>query len=373
MTTIDDTKVKELIERARREIDEGLLPSCQLALAKDGELVAFETFGDATPSSRYVIFSCTKGIIAGAMWLLIGEGKLDPSQNVADLIPEFASNGKDVVTVEQVMTHTAGFPRAPMNPRLWNDRQARLEKLAQWRLNWEPGTKSEYHPTSAHWVLAEVIARVSGMDHRDFVRQRIADALGLSKLRVGVPPEEQGDVAKLELSGEPPSPDELEALFGVRELPVGEVTDDALMSFNAPEALAAGVPGGGGVSTAADVALYYQALLRNPGDLWDPKVLADGTGHVRNRLPELLFGGVPAMRTLGLIVAGDDGKGVRRGFGATTSPRTFGHNGAGGQVAWADPETGLSFSYVTNGLDRNPIRQGRRGVGLSSRAGKCVT
>jgi CubicO group peptidase (beta-lactamase class C family) len=50
----------------------------------------------------------------------------------------------------------------------------------------------------------------------------------------------------------------------------------------------------------------------------------------------------------------------------------FGHNGAGGQIAWADPETSLSFAFLTNGFDRNAIRQGRRTVALSTRAAACV-
>jgi CubicO group peptidase (beta-lactamase class C family) len=99
-------------------------------------------------------------------------------------------------------------------------------------------------------------------------------------------------------------------------------------------------------------------------------VLADATGHVRNHLPDPLLG-VPANRTLGLIVAGDDGKAALRGFGHTTSPRTFGHNGAAGQIAWADPERGVSFAYVTNGIDENLLRQHRRDAGISSRAGVC--
>ena len=77
--------------------------------------------------------------------------------------------------------------------------------------------------------------------------------------------------------------------------------------------------------------------------------------------------GVAANRSLGLGIAGDDGKAAfRQNFGRTCSPRTFGHAGAGGQIAWADPESGLSFVYFTNGLDTNLIRQARRGVALSS-------
>ena len=68
--------------------------------------------------------------------------------------------------------------------------------------------------------------------------------------------------------------------------------------------------------------------------------------------------------------AGDADR-VFRGFGRTGSEHAFGHNGAGGQIAWADPASGVSFVYFTNGFDRDPIRQGRRGVALSSLAGDC--
>ena len=92
---------------------------------------------------------------------------------------------------------------------------------------------------------------------------------------------------------------------------------------------------------------------------------------MRNTFRDPLVG-VPANRTLGLIVAGDDGNANRRGFGHTQSPRTFGHDGAAGQIAWADPESGLSFCYLTNGRDRHLIREARRTVGISSRAAGCV-
>jgi CubicO group peptidase (beta-lactamase class C family) len=340
-------------------------------LARGGQLAAFETVGAAGSGTRYVIFSATKAFVASAAWLLIGEGSLDIERGVADYIPEFATNGKDVVTVEQVMLHTSGFPRAPLGPPAWADRGRRLEAFARWRLNWEPGTAHEYHATSAHWVLAELIERISGRDYRDFIHERVTGALGLPRV-VGISPGDQEDIAELALCGEPASPDELEAIFGVPELPVTEVTDDALLSFNRSDVRAVGVPGGGGVATAATVALFYQALLHNPDELWDPDVLADATSRVRNTFPDLLALGAPANRALGVVVAGDDGKANRRGFGHTQSPRTFGHNGAGGQIAWADPESGLSFCYVTNGRDVNPIREGRRSIGISSRAAVCA-
>ena len=128
---LDASKVDALLARARREVDDGLLPSCQIALALDGELVAFETFGDATPDTRYNVFSCTKAFVAGAVWALIGDGLVDVQQPVIAYVPEFGTNGKDVITVEQVMLHTAGFPHAPLGPPDWDTREGRLEAFAQ--------------------------------------------------------------------------------------------------------------------------------------------------------------------------------------------------------------------------------------------------
>ena len=364
-------KLDELLARARREVDEGLLPSCQLALAREGRLVAFEAFGDTTTDTRYVIFSATKPFVASAVWLLLAEEKLSLAQRVTDIVPEFGANGKEEVTLEQVMLHTAGFPTPIFNPLHWDDRERRLAAFASWRLDYEPGTRYWYHATSAHWVLAEIIERVSGSDFRDFVRRRVAEPLGLPGFALGGEEATAGLFAALELRGQPMTPDELESVLGVRELPVTEAADENLVNLNDPRLRAAGIPGGGAVATAADLALFYQALLHNPARLWDPEVLGDATGRVRNNLPDPLRG-VPASRGLGVIICGADGLGHMRGFGKTNSPRAFGHNGAAGQIAWADPDTGLSFGYVTNGIDRHMIRQARRGVGLSSRAAVCA-
>ena len=366
---IDDDAVRKLIDRARREVDEGLLPSAQVALGFDGEIVAEECFGDADLDTRYCIFSATKPFVASTVWTLISDGVLDPAQPVVTWFPEFGANGKDAITLEQVMLHTSGFPQAPMGPPAWYDRDQRVQRIANWTLNWEPGSAYEYHPTSAHWVLGELIERVTGADYRDVVQDRVTGPAGLPRI-VGIPKDEQTDLADLVLVGEPATPDELEAAFGVRELPATEVTDEAVMRFNDPDVRELGVPGGGGFARARDLALFYQELLHNPHGIWQPELLADVTGVVRNRLPDPA--GVPANRALGVILAGDDGNSNIRGLGRTVSPGAFGHNGAGGQLAWADPVTGLSLGYVTNGYDRHEVRQPRRDTAIGSLAGVCA-
>ena len=87
-------------------------------------------------------------VVAGVVWKLLGEGVLDLDERVGDVIPEFATNGKEVVTVEQVLTHTAGFPFAPLGYPKMLDRADRLEALAKWRLDWEPGSRLQFHLTS---------------------------------------------------------------------------------------------------------------------------------------------------------------------------------------------------------------------------------
>ena len=368
---IVDERLEALRARASRDIEGGLLPSCQLAVAKDGELVWFEAFGAADLATRYVIFSSTKPFVASVIWLLLGERALKPEMRVVDLVPEFGSNGKHEVTLDQVLLHTSGFPRAPLGPPEWSDRSSRLEVFSKWRLNWQPGSRHEYHATSAHWVLAEVIERVTGRDFRAVLHDRVTVPLGLRGFTLGVPRDEQGDVADLELRSEPPTVDEIRAVLGVDVIDRGEVTDEAMMRLNEPDAREVGVPGAGAVASAADVALFYQALLHDPDGLWDPEVLADATGTVRNTFHDRLTG-CPANRSRGLVLAGDDGKSNLRGLGRTVSPRAFGHNGAGGQVAWADPESGLSFCYLTNGIDRHLFRQYRRDTAVASLAGSLT-
>lgn len=371
MTTLDRSAVDALLARARRDVDDGLLPACQVALALDGDVLVHEAFGAADVDTRFTIFSATKPFVAALVWQLLGEGALSVERPVHEVIPELGTHGKDVITLDHVLQHTSGFPRAPLGPPRWGTHEGRRAAFADWRLNWDVGSQFEYHPTSAHWVLAELVHVVTGLDHTDVLRSRVLEPLGLTSFALGPPPDQQDAIADLVLVGEPASPDELEAALGVREIEVGEVTDDALMSLNDPSARAVGLPGGGGISTAADVASFYQALLHDPKGLWDPAVLADATAVVRNTFPDPVLG-CGANRTRGLIVAGDDGRSNLRGMGRTVSPLAFGHNGAAGQVAWADPASGLSFCYLTNGRDLNLLREHRRTTAVASLAAVCA-
>jgi CubicO group peptidase (beta-lactamase class C family) len=371
---VDSEKLEALFARVAKEVEEGLLPSAQVAVARGGRIAGMRSFGDATNDTLYVVFSATKAITSAAGWLLVQEGKLDPSEKVAAIVPEFATNGKEVVTVEQLFTHTAGFPHAPFPPDEFLDRGKRLARFAKWRLGWEPGSRFEYHPSSSMYVIAELIERRSGSSFGDFVRRRIAEPLGLRDLWTGLPDAEHARLAPCVHVGEALTDEDYRRL-GFPPPPVTEVTEEAIQSFNRPEVRRAGIPGGGGTTTAGDLALFYQALLDGGralagAELWSAATLAEArrvrTGALRDPVFRKLV-----HRGLGIVIAGDAER-TYRGFGHTNSELAFGHNGAGGQLAWADPATGLSLGYCTNGHDRNVVRQARRGVGIASRAAACA-
>jgi CubicO group peptidase (beta-lactamase class C family) len=357
--------LEDLYARARRDVDEGLLPSCQLALARDGELIAFESFGEA-PAPRYVIFSITKALVASAVWLLVSEEALTYETRVADLIPGFEENDKGRVTVDHLLLHTSGFPRAPMKPEEGADPEQRLAKFRSWRLDWEPGTRTEYHATSAHWVLADVLERISGLDFRVFVNERICAALDLDTLRLGFDSLDQRPINDVVIVGEAAQLGTVMRASG-EQFTVPEIRDDILLRYNEPKVRAAGVPGAGAVGTAADVAMLLQAFLRNTNAVWKDEVLANATRVVLNAFPDP-YTRAPANRSRGVVLAGDDGFAVVRGFGDGVSPLAIASPGVGGQTAWADPATGLSFCYLTDGIDADLVRAFRRGLALSNRA-----
>src|SRR5258705_6835151 len=165
---IDSKQLDVLFERAEKEVREGLLPSAQIAIARDGKIAGMRSFGrvrkgprvdEATDQTLYCVFSSTKAITSAAAWLLIQEGKLDVRRKVAELVPEFGANGKQDVLIEQLFTHTAGFPHAPFIPDQFLDQAKRRERFEAWRLNWKPGEKFEYHPSSSMYVIADIVER----------------------------------------------------------------------------------------------------------------------------------------------------------------------------------------------------------------------
>ncbi|MEU9952218.1 serine hydrolase domain-containing protein [Streptomyces sp. NPDC047939] len=363
----------------QKAVDDGIWPAAQFAVARHGEILAFESFGEARDGDRLCLFSTTKPIVASVMWQLLGDGLITLETEVSEVWPEFAAHGKDAITLEHVLLHTCGLTNGAVDAELLPDREARTAAIADWKLEWEPGSRYEYHGFSAHWVLAELIERLTGQDYRAALRTRILDPLGLDRLELGVPKERQDDLRRVVGTGEYPL-EALKLILGRRvEAAVLEANDAVVRSVaNDPDLVALGIPGANAFSDAASVALFYQELLHNSSGLWRPDILADATGRIRNTFPaDLMRSDAPVNRSIGLVIAGE-GEGQilqlpsyetplrTRPYGGRTSPRAFGHAGAGGQSTWADPETGLSFCLLVSGMDRDVVRDHQRHAAIES-------
>lgn len=339
--------------------------AAQYAVAVDGRVVLGRSFGAATAHSRFCLFSASKPVFAFLVLRLVGEGRLDLDAPVAALWPEFGVGGKERITLAQLLTFSAGIPSFWPDEAAVLDADLRAAQLAALPIETEPGTAYAYHPVSAHWVLAELVRRVTGLDHAEALNTLVLDPLGVDRMRLGPAVEDQGDVQRVAAVGEYDLP-LAEAMLGVRltAAQLDALNAPVLAIANDPRVMAAGTPGGGIVSDAASAALFYQALLHGDERLWPDALRRRALVEIGNGLVDTARGGAPANRTIGsLTVAGEDVPQLAypelgfaapvRHHGTRTSPRTVGHAGFGGQLAFADPDRGYSFAFVSNGLERN--------------------
>ena len=355
---LDPVKVDELRSRIDHDVAKGLVHAAQLAIAIDGRVELFEAWASGRTDQVMPLYSSTKVLPSLAILRLVGDGELTPETAVVDVLPWFSDGGKAAITIDHLLLHTAGIPSAPLGPADWSEPDRRRTKMASWYVTSPPGSAFSYHATSASWVLAEVLAEVCGVDHIAAIHSLVTEPLGLPSF-LGID-DRVVEVADLVPVAEAES-----------TVDMGEATFDSLLRFNDHDVRLLGVPGAGGYATAADVAMLYQGVLRNPGELWDPAVLADAVGTVRVTDEDGLRL-APANRTRAFMVAGDDGHSPRRGMPVDAAPEIFGHDGAGGQVAWADPGVGLSVAFLPAGLDPDIVRLTRRSVAVSTRAAAAV-
>jgi CubicO group peptidase (beta-lactamase class C family) len=323
----------------KSHLDAGRYAGAQIALARHGKLALFRTYGNArtegtaipaTNDTLFLLFSQTKVLTSAAVWTLVEEGKLSFMDRVADHLPEFAARGKGDVTLEQVMTHQGGFPSADVSQATWTDHARMCAEVCDFSLEWTPGTRLHYHGRAAHLVQAMVIEAVTGEDFRDVIRQRVIEPLGLGReIYVGVPEDQQVRCADT----------------------YGPEARDNSAAFRS-----AGLPSGGGYATARGMAALYQ-MLGHAGRLgavrlFSPRLIAYVARNHTAEAPDLAMTGIPMHRGLGPHVRGESDR--IRGLGTIGAPVTFGHGGVGSSYSWADPSSGVSFSYLTNYVSPDP-------------------
>jgi CubicO group peptidase (beta-lactamase class C family) len=361
-------------EGVRREFDRNLAERGELGAAcaafVGGEKVVDLWGGvrDARDGTSWeedtmvLVYSTSKGLAAMTLALAHSRGWLDYDEQVTTYWPEFAQAGKERVTVRQLLGHEAGLPviDTPLNPRVLADFDRLGEAIARQRPLWEPGSRHGYHGVSLGWYMGELVRRVDPAKRSlgRFFAEEIAAPLGGLQVYFGLPEDVPNErLARIERIGP------LQAVPQLRHLPRRMVLAMAnprsvsartfanprmrgLSGLDRSEYRRVEFPAGGAIGTARDIARAYSAFCRTPGPLELTaatlgQLTRDPTPPSRGWFDEVLR--VDTAFSLGFARPHGD-------FRFGSGQRAFGHPGAGGSFAFADPDREVSFAYVMTRL-----------------------
>jgi CubicO group peptidase (beta-lactamase class C family) len=298
-----------------------------------------ETDRPMTAATPVYCFSVVKGALSTMVHILVERGLFTDDTPVAELWPEFAAHGKAGVTVRHVLTQTAGVPGVPLDTTVedvcdWDHMCAAIADAEPW---WEPGTKIGYHAYTFGYILGEVVRRATDRPLSEVLRSEVTEPLGVAdELYFGMPRSEHGRLARLE---DAPGAAEMMASMPP-DLPMFRAGPPSLFpdaAFgNRADTLAADIPAGG-KCTARAIARMYAALLGEVDGvrLISPERLAQVSVVAHAGTDEVF--GMPTAWGLGF------------GIGMP-GPSAFGVGGVGGNFAYGDPTTGVSFGLTKNRL-----------------------
>ena len=316
-------------------IEKGHISAASIVVARKKTIVLSRGFGRrspekdspaVTPDAVFLVASITKPVTACALMLLLERGLVSLGDPVSKYLPEFQGGERHKVRVRQLLSHTSGLPdMLPENTEL-RRAHAPLSAFVQGAMRtpllYSPGTQFRYQ-SKGILLAAEIAERVSGKRLRDFERDEIFGPLGMKRSALGLGRFKISETVWCETS-KSADPADLER-FGA----------------NSPYWRDMGHPWGGMHTTALDLAVLLQTML-NGGEYDGKRIFsaASVTAMTTDQNKTLA-----APWGLGWALA--DSR-VWNFCGDLVSPATFGHAGATGTVAWADPERQLLCVILTN-------------------------
>jgi len=291
--------------------------------------------------------------------MLVERGQVDYDDFVVDHWPEFGQHGKNTATVAQLVSHQCGLyavdgPLTLDEALEWDLITSRLAATAP---RWPIDTAHGYHALTYGWLIGEVIRRVDGRSPGRFVQEEIAGPLGV-EMYIGLPGEHEPRVSpvttqratKKESKVDPKVAAMIEKFMGP-----GTPAHDALSlsgvfgegAFNQPRVRAAEIPAANGITNARSLATIYAATLREVNGVrllsTEIRERAARTVTPENEPDKCLVLGTTF--GMGFMTSGP--------FVPMAGPGSYGHPGAGGSVAFAQPSRDLAFAYVMNAMSAN--------------------
>ncbi len=303
-----------------------------------------------------LVWSAIKGIGSACVLHVLQEHEIDLTRQVAEFWPEFAQADKEKITLAQLLSHQSGL--CALNRRVdVLDYNAVIQALEAQKPLWPPGTAHGYHALTFGFLLDELVRRIAGKTLSDYWQQNFAEPLNLD-LWIGLPEKENPRVATIYATkrGKAPEPKQFHLdLVTPGTLARKTFTSpyglQAISAMNTPAMRAKSIVSFGGIGSAAALAKFY-SVLANGGKFdgrtffsektleWMITTLTDGMDRVFQISTAFSAGFMKDAR-----------QATRKIFGA--SPNAFGHPGAGGSHAFADPENKIGFAYVMNQMEQS--------------------
>ncbi|MFJ9563931.1 serine hydrolase domain-containing protein [Streptomyces fuscichromogenes] len=355
VATNSDPRIAKALEQALDAGEAGV----QIAAYLHGELIVDAWAGEAGDGREvdgdtlFPVFSVTKAVAASTVHLHAQRGLLDLDRPVAEVWPEYGARGKDGVTFDHVLSHRSGAPTIGAHTTLdelcdWDTMTARVADQTPVA---EPGTENAYSPFAFGWVLGEAVRRVDPRRRPfpDIVREEVLLPLGMDDFFLGLPDEQRSRVATLVGDSAPTSDDALLQAASPGQLPF------APSMFNLPRVQRAGLPSAGGIATARATARLFAAYARSGHDGGGGFFTADTLRRCRTPRPADID------RTYGFVMPVGHGglwhfaPGVSdTSPGGSLTEGVLSHTGAGGTIAWAEPELGLAVAVLHNRMFFGP-------------------
>jgi CubicO group peptidase (beta-lactamase class C family) len=303
-----------------------------------------------------LVWSATKGIGSACVLHVLQQHKINIDRTVAEFWPEFAQAGKEKITLRQLLSHQAGLCALDARVDIL-DYSAVIRALEVQKPLWPPGSAHGYHARTFGFLLDDVVRRIAGKTLSQYWREVFAQPLNLN-FWIELPEEENPRVATVYAakSGKPPEPKQ----FYLDLVTPGTLARKTFSSpyglksvgeMNTPAIRARPIVSFGGIGSASALAKFY-SMLANTGKFdgqtfFSQETITRMTTRLADGMDRVFQ--IPTAFSAGFMK--DPGNSRRRLFG--TSMNAFGHPGAGGSHAFADPENRISFAYVMNQMEQS--------------------
>jgi uncharacterized protein YbbC (DUF1343 family)/CubicO group peptidase (beta-lactamase class C family) len=343
---MDPRQLARIDEIVGEGLSENRMPGCVVCIGRQGKIVMLKAYGNkqvqpnTLPMTTDTVFdmaSITKPVAtATSVMLLVERGQLKLGQRVSSIIPEFAANEKEEITIFDLLTHQSGLLPDNAVKDYEQGREEAIKNICALKLQAPTGTRFIYSDVN-FILLGEIVRRISGKSVHEFSQQNIFQPLRMTE--TGYVPAEA-----LKKRAAPTE----KRTKGDEKYIQGSVHDPRAFLLD-------GVAGHAGLfSTAADLAIYAQMMLGN-GEYGGVRVLSPQTVAMMTRGYKILGGtrstmeGVPPNPAVYLRGLGwDKRSGYSINRGELMTDAAFGHGGFTGTVLWIDPQLDLFVIFLSN-------------------------